>query len=345
MKTKLQFFFLSLFTFVLFACGSGVPSSIVNNLPEGLYGALFTNRGIVVLELEMEKTPMTVSNFVGLAEGTIDHIKGVGVPFYDGLTFHRVINDFMVQGGDPKGDGTGGPGYSFPDEIHPELRHDAPGILSMANAGAGTNGSQFFITHVENPWLDGRHTVFGRVVEGQDVISQIVQGDQIEKVRIIRKGREAEAFRPKEESFKELVESRMEEERINFEQKMVQDLARVEDRYSNATILDSGLRYIINQPGSGAKPQKGQQVSIHYEGKLLDGTLFDSSFRRNQPFEVPIGIGNVIPGWDEGVLDMRVGEKRTLIIPPELGYGSAGAGGVIPPYAWLVFDLELLSIQ
>ena len=173
-----------------------------SNLTDGLYAVMETSKGEILLQLEMEKTPMTVSNFVGLAEGTITNTKGKG-PYYDGLTFHRVIDDFMIQGGCPLGTGTGGPGYNFPDEFDATLRHEGPGILSMANAGPGTNGSQFFITHVATPWLDDKHTVFGRVLEGMDVVNAVKQGDTLNKVNIIRRGAEAEAFQPNGASFKE----------------------------------------------------------------------------------------------------------------------------------------------
>ncbi len=164
-------------------------------LEKGMYAEMLTSKGTILLQLELQKTPLTVANFVGLAEGKIKNDAKNGVPFYDGLKFHRVIKDFMIQGGDPQGNGMGGPGYRFKDEIVPELKHDKEGILSMANAGPGTNGSQFFITHKATPWLDGKHTVFGHVIQGQDVVNAIAQGDEIIYVKIIRKGKEAKKFK------------------------------------------------------------------------------------------------------------------------------------------------------
>jgi peptidyl-prolyl cis-trans isomerase A (cyclophilin A) len=318
---------------------------MLKELEDGLYAEMITNKGPIIIQLELNKTPMTVANFVGLAEGRIESIKPLGTPYYNGLVFHRVIDDFMIQGGDPKGNGTGGPGYNFPDEIDPSLTHDGPGILSMANAGPGTNGSQFFITHKETPWLDGKHTVFGRVIQGIDIVNSIRQNDKIEELNIHRKGEDAEAFQPDTATFQGMIQSVKDAEMSEFKARIEAELETVNSKYKNATVTESGLKYIIKSAGSGSKPTVGDTVSVHYEGTLISGEMFDSSYQRGEPITFAVGTGRVIPGWDEGILDMVPGEKRTLIIPHELGYGAQGAGGVIPPYAWLVFEVELVSIQ
>ena len=183
-----------------------------DQLANGIYAKITTEKGDILISLTYKKTPMTVSNFIGLAEGSLNH-ESPDEPFYDGLNFHRVIDDFMIQGGCPKGTGTGGPGYSFPDEFDESLKHTGPGILSMANSGPNTNGSQFFITHVKTPWLDNKHTVFGKVVDGMDVVNAITQGDRIDTVEIVRVGEEAEAFQVDKDSFTERVGAAMEASR------------------------------------------------------------------------------------------------------------------------------------
>jgi len=297
-----------------------------SNLPNGLYAEINTNKGQIVINLEFEKTPLTVANFTGLAEGKINGGQPRGRPYYDGLVFHRVINNFMIQGGCPQGRGTGGPGYSFPDEIDRSLRHSGPGILSMANSGPNSNGSQFFITHSAQPHLDGKHTVFGNVVSGQNVVNSIAQGDRITSIRIIRVGEKATAFKNDQQAFQELLQ------------------ANLLKRWPNAKITPSGLMYVVEREGSGsASPRMGSVVTTHYKGTLLDGRVFDSSYDRGEPLQ--FSVGQVIEGWNEALMSMKKGEKRTLIIPPSLGYGSRGAGGVIPPNAYLVFEVELIDFR
>ena len=313
-----------------------------NNLnKEGMYAKIKTNKGDIMLELEFEKTPLTVANFVGLAEGKIkNNKKEVGEPYYDGLKFHRVIADFMIQGGCPDGNGMGGPGYQFPDEIHTDLKHSGPGILSMANAGPGTNGSQFFITHKETPWLDGKHTVFGKVTEGQDVVDAIAQDDKIIEIDIIRKGENAKKF-----DSKAIFDKELEKLEKQAAEKAKKAKEAIDELKKGAKVTSSGLAYKIIKKGTGAKAEAGKTVSVHYTGKLSNGTKFDSSYDRNQPIEFELGRGRVIKGWDEGISLLNVGSKATFIIPPDLAYGARGAGGVIPPNATLIFDVELVEIK
>lgn len=308
---------------------------------DGIYAIIHTDKGDITLELEYKRCPMTVCNFVGLAEGSLN-MSDLGMPFYDGLNFHRVIKDFMIQGGCPKGDGTGGPGYRFPDEFNPELKHDGPGVLSMANAGPGTNGSQFFITHVATPWLDGKHTVFGHVIDGQDVVNKIEQGDRINSVEIVRVGEAAEKFDTSGDSFASLVDSVEKREQEALKEARARIEKEIENRYPNAEITLTGLRYIITKNGTGKEsPKMGHPVKVHYQGQLLNGKIFDSSLVRKEP--AVFNIGQVIEGWNEALMTMKKGEKRTLIIPPELGYGEYGYPGVIPPNSYLIFDVELLD--
>lgn len=310
-------------------------------MQDGLYAKFKTNKGDILVNLEFKKTPGTVGNFVALAQGQLENsARPQGVPYYDGLKFHRVIPDFMIQGGCPQGTGTGDPGYKFADEFHHDLRHDGPGILSMANSGPGSNGSQFFITHIETPWLDNKHTVFGNVVEGQDIVDAIAQGDVIETLEIVRQGEEAEDFNAVE-AFRTFEGSRS--------KKVAQERADKEGELDKlATGFEktkSGLRYQIIQKGNGKKAEKGNTVSVHYKGQLADGTVFDSSYKRNQPLDFQVGVGQVIAGWDEGICLLNVGDKARLVIPSDLGYGPSGAGGVIPPNATLVFDVELMGVK
>ncbi|NDB03449.1 MAG: peptidylprolyl isomerase, partial [Flavobacteriaceae bacterium] len=296
--------------------------------------------GDIEVRLTHEQTPGTVGNFVALAEGQLENsAKKQGVPYYDGLKFHRVIADFMIQGGDPQGTGAGGPGYQFDDEFHVDLKHDGPGVLSMANAGPGTNGSQFFITHAATPWLDNKHTVFGRVVKGQDVVDQIAQDDLIERLEIIRVGEAAESWNAVE-AFRLFNGAKAEREAAAKKAEM--DL--LDSLSEGFTQTESGLRYQIIQSGEGASPVIGETVSVHYKGMFADGKEFDNSVKRGKPIAFPVGQGNVIPGWDEGILLLKVGDKARFVIPSHLGYGSRGAGGVIPPNATLIFDVELVKV-
>lgn len=312
-------------------------------LGDGLFARITTSKGDIVVRLEYQKTPMTVCNFVALAEGKMN--AAAGKPFYNGLTFHRVINDFMIQGGDPLGNGTGGPGYRFPDEIDSTLRHDGPGVLSMANAGPGTNGSQFFITHVATPWLDGKHTIFGRVVQGQDVVNAIQQGDRMEKITIIRNGAQANAFKADQATFDALVRSAASTAAAKARVQRDADVAQIEKKFPGAIVTPSGLRYVVQKAGTGPKPAPGSTAVVNIKGQFLSGEYFANSDLSGGAEELPVGARRIIPGLDEALMDMSAGEKRTVIIPPELAYGERGVDNAIPPNSFLIFELELVRVK
>ena len=310
---------------------------------EGIFAEFNTTKGKIVVQLEYQKTPLTVANFVTLAEGTNSQVTNSlkGKPYYNGLKFHRVIADFMIQGGCPKGDGSGDPGYRFDDEFVPELKHSAKGILSMANAGPKTNGSQFFITHKATPHLNGRHTVFGHVTIGLDVVDKIAKDDVITSVKIIRVGKEAKKF-DAEKIFNDYFVKKAEADKIEAEkQKAAKEIALKE--FENATTTESGLKYIVLQQGTGNKPVATSNVKVHYTGMLLEGKVFDSSVQRGEPID--FGLNQVIKGWTEGVQLMQEGSKYKFYIPSQLAYGERGAGGVIPPNTDLIFEVELIKIN
>ena len=313
--------------------------------PEGIYAKFETSKGDIYTVLEHKKTPMTVANFIGLAEGKIKNkAKADGVPYYDGLKFHRVIPNFMIQGGCPQGTGTGDPGYKFGDEFDSSLKHIGPGILSMANAGPGTNGSQFFITHVKTDWLDGKHTVFGHVIEGQDVVDKIVGNDTINKLVILRKGQEAEAFDAatvfefeKANAGAKAAAKAKEEE----EARAIANAAALK-RFENANTTPSGLKYIIEKEGNGASPKATDQVSVYYKGTFTDGKQFDGNIG-GKP--ISFGLNQVIPGWTEGLQFLKPNGKGVFYIPYQLAYGANGYPGVIPPKSDLIFEVELLKVN
>ncbi|EKT3964166.1 peptidylprolyl isomerase [Flavobacterium psychrophilum] len=310
-------------------------------MENGIYAKFNTAKGSVLVKLTHDLTPGTVGNFVALAEGDLENkVKPQGTPYYDGLTFHRVIPDFMIQGGCPQGTGTGDGGYKFDDEFHPSLKHDRPGILSMANAGPGTNGTQFFITHVPTSWLDGKHTVFGHVIEGQDVVDAVEGNDVLKTLEIVRVGEEAQKWNAVE-AFRTFEGSRAKREAAE----KAEAEAKMEQLAAGFDKTQSGLRYKMIQKGSGKKAENGKTVSVHYEGSLESGKVFDSSYPRKKPIDFKLGQGQVIEGWDEGIALLQVGDKARFVIPSHLAYGSRGAGGAIPPNATLIFDVELMDVK
>ena len=348
---KLKFILFFLLNSIIFSCNNQF-----NELEDGVYAEINTSLGTMLIQLNYKETPVTVANFIALSKGTHPDVKQdfKEKKFYNGLIFHRVMDKFMIQGGCPLGNGSGNPGYTFDDEINPNLKHDKPGILSMANSGPATNGSQFFITEVPTPWLDGKHTVFGQVISGieiQDKISNVKtaianrpENDVIiNSVKIIKIGESANNF--DEVSVWINEEPKLEKRRIEIEKAKREELTKQLEKLSKGyTTTTSGLKYKILVSTKNKKAVNGNNVKVHYTGKLMDGNIFDSSIRRNLPFEFKIGEGRVIRGWEEALQILRVGEKASFIIPSNLAYGPRGAGGVIPPDATLIFEIELLEI-
>lgn len=364
-KLTVLFLFLSL---AFASCQEKYP-----DLNDGVYAEFITNKGTFIAELKNESAPLTVSNFVALAQGTNGMVDSIhkGKRFYDGLSFHRIIKDFMIQGGDPKGDGTGNPGYAFPDEITDTIRFDKKGLLAMANSGADTNGSQFFITLKETPWLDGRHTIFGEVVQGQEIVDAIGNletekpGDKpmepviIEKVNIINKG-DVKVPYFTEEMGKLEKEKKEKEERVNkVAAAKAKELQALE---AKADSLPSGIKIYFNEKGEGPQPKEGDKILMNYAGYLANGNLFDSNRLSNaEEFEIvdelrkaagqytPVPTdyskdAQLIPGFREGLLNMKVGDKSTIFIPAHLAYGKRGIPGVIPADSDLIFQLEIVEI-
>lgn len=365
---------LQLVVIVLVLSLSACKPTKYTDLDDGMYADVETNKGAILLKLEFEKTPITVANFVSLANGTnkqvVDSLQGIN--FYNGLTFHRVLNNFMIQTGDPLGNGTGGPGYKFKDEFPKDkdgnllLKHDKPGILSMANWGPpNTNGSQFFITHKDTPWLDGIHTVFGNVVKGQAVVDSIVQNDTIVTLEIIKVGKAAKKFKAAKifDEFYVNYQKELEETQAKIEAASASALKRFNENKEKATELASGLKIVITETKNGEKPANGASVKVGYSGYFTDGKLFDTSYKEiaeaygvydkkrdenngYKPFTSIYGPqARLISGFREGLQELKIGDKAMLFIPAHLGYGAQGAGKVIPPNTDLVFEIELVGLD
>lgn len=367
-----------LFTFISICLASCKDE--YKSLKDGLYAEIETSKGTILLKLEYEKAPIMVANFVTLAEGKNQFVSEEfkGKPFYDGLKFHRVISktngdseDFMIQTGDPLGNGSGDAGYKCRDEFT-DLRHDKPGVLSMANSGPNTNSSQFFITLVPTQWLDGKHSVFGCVVgDGLTVVNSIVQNDYIKTVKIIRKGEAAKKFDAVKiftDYYKTEAENQKKQAAIDAENKKIYDakyklvkdqkISYFNELKKSATKTSSGFRFKITQKSTADKPKDGESISIEYSGFLEDGTLFDTSnpdvakqfgkfdeqrAMQNGYSALPFVVGSnrMIPGFLEGLSKLKKGEKAVFFIPSNLGYGEQGAGNVIPPNANLIFEVEI----
>ncbi|WP_460484844.1 peptidylprolyl isomerase [Capnocytophaga sp. HP1101] len=372
---RLNFIALLCAMFVFFSCNS--QKKAYKDLGDGLFADIETTQGNIIVKLNYKETPVTVANFVTLAEGKNTFVKAEykGKPFYNGTIFHRVIKDFMIQGGDPTGTGMGEPGYRFEDEIVPTLKHDKKGILSMANAGPATNGSQFFITQVPTPHLDGRHTVFGETVKGLEVIDAIantktVMNDKpekdikINKITIIANGKDAKSFNAVkvfEDYFKE-INKREREREAKTKAAAAKFLEEVKTQEPQAKALPSGVKIFKLVDGKGKQPNHTHQVMVNYAGYLKDGTLFDSNVKEieetygkynptreqqggYEAFPMPYNTSaQLIPGFRDALLTMKVGDKIRVFIPAALGYGERGAGDVIPPNSDLIFDIEITDI-
>ena len=348
---------------VLSSCS---PTKYKNiELEDGLYADIQTSRGDVILKLYGDETPLTVANFISLAEGNnpklADSLKGK--EYYDGIKFHRVIKDFMIQGGDPTGTGRGNPGYSFADEFPRDstgnliYKHDKEGVLSMANGGPKTNGSQFFITHKATPWLDGKHTVFGKVINGQGVVDSIAQNDTIKHIEIVRIGSKARNFdapkvfeaeilkadeREQEEKAKKEAADKARLEKFKLDQKEFEANMDV----AKATKTDSGLKFLkLKSNPSGKKVVAHKPTDIHYTIYLANGKKIQSSKERGQTLTCQLDDKNrpMIPGVTEGMLMLREGETARLFIPYYLAYGEKG-GGPFPPKADVIFDVEIVKV-
>ena len=334
------------------------------NNNDAIYASIETSKGIIKTQLFFNLTPVTVANFISLAEGENKEVSDQykGKKYYNGITFHRVIPDFMIQGGDPTGTGSGSPGYNFKDEFVDELKHDSAGILSMANAGPGTNGSQFFITHKETPWLDGAHTVFGNVVEGQDIVDKIEQGDSIINIEIIRQGNSAKKFNaPKifTNHFKE--EEKRKKEKEKALEKLKKDVSKIHsDLKEKSTETETGLKFFINERGDGDMVDENKIILTHYAVYFEDGNLLDTSIlevaekfnmfdnRRAQaggysPIEAKVGAKDMmIQGFKEGLKLLKTGDKATLFLPYYLAYGETESRG-IPAKSNLIFEVEIVD--
>ncbi|MBD3639246.1 MAG: FKBP-type peptidyl-prolyl cis-trans isomerase [Crocinitomicaceae bacterium] len=322
---------------------TGFITNAQEEFGDGIYAVFKTSKGEIIAKLEHEKAPMTVANFVALAEGEMSfNDVEITEPYFDGLTFHRVIKDFMIQGGDPSGTGSGGPGYKFPDEFDTSLYHTGPGVLSMANSGPNTNGSQFFITHKATPWLNGKHSVFGRVVKGQEVVDAIEQGDVMESVKIVRVGKEARKFKASK-VFNEKVASAEEDKKEKLESRKKAFKEKWMETYPGMAQTESGLMYMHTTIGNGDTPKPGDQIQIHYTGYKEDGTKFESSHDRQNQLMLIMGKGQMLKGWEEAFAMMKPGGVMKIVLPPWLGFGAQGKGS-IPPNAELIFDLELIDV-
>jgi cyclophilin family peptidyl-prolyl cis-trans isomerase len=336
MKRFGSVFMIMLIAFILMCCGRKEGSFL-----PGLYAEIETSKGNCTIRLDFDKVPMTVANFVGLAEGTIKSVMRKGLRFYDGSVFFRVVKNLMVQGGDPYGDGRGGPGYIIPFEYYPTLKHDRPYVVSMLRTGLSIHGCQFVILLKPAPWLDGRQPVFGRIVHGKEIADVLETGDIIRTVTIKRIGSAARAFKVDQDMFETMlrnVKARILDEQRREEEKHITE---IKQRWPGLIESSSGLLYKINQEGKGESPEEGDKVIVNYKGELLDGTVVISS--KNEGDYLSFINTDIIKGMNEMIFQMKKGESRLVITPPDMGFGEAGLPGLIPPHSFLIFTIELID--
>lgn len=340
-------------------------ASLRQSYPPGLYAELSTPKGVIVISLEFGRAPMTAANFVGLAEGTIQNQAfPAGTPFYDGTVFHRVAPGHVIQAGRPASEVASTPGYSIPNEIHPNLGHDKAGMVAMVNGGPHTGKSQFYITLGDRSYLDGDYAVFGEVYHGMDVVRDITQGDLIETVRIVRVGAEAGAFRPTDESFRGMVQEVRSRVLAAEEAQRSEDLAFLEASWPDAIPAPRGWSYVTLREGRGQPLAAGDTVMVRYTGRTVRGMSFASAAEEGSPdyiwpgmsggevFQYVVGESSVNPGFDEAVSAMARGEKRLVIVPADLGYDPVGFYGrehrriprfVLRPRSILIYEVEVLA--
>jgi cyclophilin family peptidyl-prolyl cis-trans isomerase len=340
-----------------------------NFMPDGIYADFNTNKGRISVLLDYKKAPMTVANFIGLAEGIITNSTyHLGIPFYKGSIWHRVVKGHVIQGGepstvkDPANADVNSTGYEIPNEIS-DLSHNRAGMLGMANSGPNTNTCEYYITLADRSYLDGNYTLFGEVVDGMDVVNKIVQGDTTNSITIVRAGPEAEKFVVNNDTFKDLLDKQWENVNFEKEARKSREEKFIADNYPGLLALSDGLKYKVLVQGRGNKPSDGTILKVKYSGKLITGLSFVSSAEDGKPipgskpvdFSHTMGKNELIKGLNEALQDMKAGEKRLLVVPPDLAYGiNSGYYGkeipgqkrfVISPGETLILEVTLIKFK
>jgi peptidylprolyl isomerase len=351
------FYLLTFFLiFAVWACGP-------KKYPEGMYAEISTTKGQIVIKLDFEKTPLTVANFYGLAEGTIENsVFPLGTPFYNGSKFHRVVPGHVIQTGAPNTEEEIGCGYTIPNEIHPALSHSQPGMVGMANSGPHTNGSQFYITLGDRSYLDGDYSLFGEVIQGMDTVNNIQIGDEIISINIVRIGKKAKKFKTDKKTFAANLAASEKKQEQEEKDKELKEKERIQNTWPEAISTQSGLKYVILEEGEGETPRESDRVQVLYSGSTLEGKKFISTQEDGRPeyglepqtFTFEIGKNSINPGFDEAIVEMKKGEKRILILPAALAYSVHGFYGpekegekrfFISPNSTLIYEVTIIDIN